>query len=123
MLLNNVAVQKIENADDLRAEIQKIGADLSWLDNPMTSAIKLSGIMPKLARFVYQEMMLEGGWVLLPAQLDDRSAQAVALLMGGTPRQMQHLIVRLRTQNVDELNELADALERILHADEAKDQQ
>jgi hypothetical protein len=122
MLSNNVAVQKIENADDLRAELRRLGADLS-ASNHLVPALKVQGVVPKLARFVYQEMTLEGGWVILPAQMDDRSAQPVALLIGGTPRQMQHLIVRLRTQNVDELNELADALERTLRADEVEDKQ
>lgn len=123
VFVDNAQVLKIRDINDLRAQVQSIGADSSLLDHTIHSAIKLSGIAPKLARFVYQEMMLEGGWVILPAQMDDRSAQPVAVLMGGTPRQMQHLIVRLRTQNVDELNELADALERIVHTDEVEDKQ
>lgn len=123
MWRDSVQVLKIQDANMLRAEIQNLGADSSLWDHTMTSAIKLSGIAPKLARFVYQEMMLEGGWVVLPAQMDDRSARPVAVLIGGTPRQIQHLVVRLRTQNVDELDELADALERILRADKVEDEQ
>jgi hypothetical protein len=113
MLSNYVAVQKIENADDLRAELQRLGADLS-ASNHLVPALKVQGVVPKLARFVYQEMMLEGGWVALPARMNDRSAQPVTILIGGTTLQLEHLIVRLRTQNTDELNFLADELEQIL---------
>lgn len=120
---DNVQVLRIQDTNGLRAELERLGVDSSVSHNRFDLAIKVQGVLPKLARFVYQEMMLEGGWVVLPAQMDDRSARPVVVLIGGTPRQMQHLVVRLRTQNVDELNELADALERILRADEVEDQQ
>jgi|GEM_PF-5795195 len=113
MLLHNLTVQKIESVDDLRAEFQHLGADLSASQH-LVPALKVQGVVPKLARFVYQEMMLEGGWVALPARVNDRSVQPITILIGGTPVQLEHLIVRLRTQNTDELNDLADELAQIL---------
>lgn len=118
MLFDALRILELQNASDLRAELQKIGADLSTQfdgQNGETRIIKIERITAKLARFLYQEMMMEGGTVILPAQMDDRSVQPVAVLMLGTPRQLEHLLVRLRTQNEDELNLLADELVRVLN--------
>jgi hypothetical protein len=48
--------------------------------------------------------------------MDDRSTIPVDILIRGTPRQLQHLVVRLRTQNEDELNWLADELARVFES-------
>lgn len=118
MSLDALRILELQNANDLRAELQKIGADLSTRfdgQNGETRIIKIERIAAKLARFLYQEMMIEGGMVILPARMDDRSTVPVDVLIRGTPRQLQHLVVRLRTQNEDELNLLADELARVLN--------
>lgn len=118
MSFYHLRLLKLQNASDLRAEMQNIGADLSapvkW-ETTTTRAVKIENIATKLARFLYQEMMMEGGAVILPARMDDRSTQPVAVLMLGTPRQLEHLSVRLQTQNEEELNLLADELVRVLN--------
>lgn len=117
MLFYTLRILNAQNASDLRAEMHTIGADLSTpIDWQITATrvVKIERIAPKLARFLYQEMMMESGTVILPARMDDRSAEPVDVLMFGTPRQLEHLIVRLRTQNEDELNWLADELARAL---------
>jgi hypothetical protein len=114
-----ICVLLVQNFNDLRAEIASIGADLSYrplslTDEPSWRALKLNRIAPRVARFLYQEMVLEGGEVILPARMDDRSAQPVDVLILGTQRQFEHLFIRIRTQNEDELNLLADESEREL---------
>lgn len=117
MSLYDWHILELQNADALRAEMHQIGAESSvpgdWNDRA-TRAVKIERLLPKLARFLYQEMMMEGGAVMLPTRMDDRSAEPVDVLMFGTPRQVRHLLVRLRTQNEDELNLLADELARAL---------
>ncbi len=119
MSFDALRVLVLQNANDLRAELQKIGADLSTRfdgKHGETHLIKIEHITAKLARFLYQEMMMEGGTVILPARMDDRSTIPVDILIRGTPRQLQHLVVRLRTQNEDELNWLADELARVFES-------
>jgi hypothetical protein len=101
---------------NLRAEIVNIGAESSYRPAmPVTEVciVKVERITPKLARFLYQEMLLEGGQVILPARMNDRSPQPVDILILGTSTQFQHLCIRIRTQD-DELNLFADELERAL---------
>lgn len=117
MSIYRLQVLSSPNPNGLRAEIEKIGAVLSFSLDQIAetfSAIKLEGISSKLARFLYQEMLLEGGWVALPAEMDDRSSQPVDVLILGTSTQFTHLVVRLETQNTDELSLLADELRRAL---------
>lgn len=109
---------ELHNANHIRAEIANLGADSSWLngrtDLESLGAIRLDAIQPKLARFLYQEMMLEGGMVFLPRNMDDRSPNVVDTIILGTQTQFEHLIVRLQTQNVEELDMLATELENKL---------
>ena len=101
---------------NLRAEIVNIGAESSYRPAmPVTEAciVKVERITPKLARFLYQEMLLEGGQVILPARMNDRSPQPVDILIIGASTQFQHLCIRIRTQD-EELNLFADELERTL---------
>lgn len=106
---------ELHNANHIRAEIANLGADSSWLneraDLKALWAIRLGAIQPKLARFLYQEMMLEGGMVFLPRNMDDRSPNLVDVIILGTRNQFEHLIVRIQTQNVEELDMLAHELE------------
>ena len=112
----SLRVLQLDTADQLRAEIQKIGAEVSGRHDQLAQgvlrAVKLEQVAPILARFLYQELMLEGGTVVLPARMDDRSPHSVDLLVLGTSIQLEHLIIRIRTQNTDELNLLADEMEQ-----------
>ncbi len=109
-----------------RAEIEKIRPETALLrdhlEKSVSRAVKLERVPPRLARFLYQELMLEGGDVVLPAGLDDLTAAETDLLLLGTEYQLRHLAIRLRTQHErpvllpveGELDLLADELERAL---------
>lgn len=103
---------------NLRAEFEKIGADstfaLDRLAKSTSPIIKIEQVTPRIARFLYQELMLEGGEVVLPATMNDRAASPVDILLLGTRYQLQHLAIRIRTQSESELDLLAGDLERAL---------
>ncbi len=116
--MHNLRVLQLHSPADLRAELNKIDAALPHLNDLVAQgtfrAIKLERVPLKLARFLYQELMLEGGVVALPPRLDDRAAGDADVLLLGTRYQLQHLAVRIRTQSESDLNLLADELERAL---------
>ncbi len=118
MALYNLRVLHIHHPDDLRAELQKIDADPAQLRDQVAQgtfrAVKLERAPLRLARFLYQELMLEGGTIALPPRLDERASGSADVLLLGTRYQLQHLAVRIRTQNESELNVLAGQLERAL---------
>jgi hypothetical protein len=113
----NLRVLKPATENDLRLELERIGVEprllRDQLDKGTFRIVKLEHVPARLARFLYQELVLEGGEVALPARMDDRATEANVLLLG-TQYQLQHLIVRLRTQSDDELHTLADDLEQVL---------
>lgn len=128
MALHNLRVLQLHSPEDLRAELNKIDAGSPQLIDQIAQgtfrAIKLEHTPLKLARFLYQELMLEGGLVSLPPRLAsrDRVAGDADILLLGTRYQLQHLTVRIRTQSEipvlgeveEELDLLANDLERAL---------
>jgi len=118
LTLYNLRVLQLHSPDDLRAELRQIDAASLQLNDQVARgagrAIKLERVPLKLARFLYQELVLEGGEVVLPPRLDDRAAGGADVLLLGTRHQLQHLAVRIRTQSDSDLNLLADDLERAL---------
>ncbi len=117
MAFYNLRVLQLHHPGDLRDELRKINAASPQINDQTAQgtfrAVKLERIPSKLARFLYQELVLEGGAVVLPARLDDRAGEADVLLLG-TRYQLQHLAIRIRTQSESDLNLLADELERVL---------
>ncbi len=118
MRLYNLRVLQLQDLDDLRREAQKIDAALALSRDQIAKgafrAIKIERVAFRVARFLYQELMLEGGEVVLPVRMDDRATGAADVLLLGTRYQLQHLAVRVRTQSESELDTLADDLERAL---------
>ncbi len=123
---HNLRVLQWHDPSGLRAELDRIGAEPS-VQRDLTAqgahrAVKLERVDPRLARFLFQELTLEGGQVALPPRLAsrERAAGDVAVLLLGTPYQLRHLAIRIRTQtesprgDESELNVLADDLERAL---------
>ena len=118
MAFYNLRLLQLHTPADLRTELQKIDARSTLLRDQTAQgtgrAIKLERVPVKLARFLYQELSLEGGMVALPHRLDDRTAGEADVLLLGTRYQLQHLAIRVRTQSESELDLLAGELERAL---------
>ncbi len=120
----DLRVLSVHSPSQLRAEIEKVGASPAALSEHLAKgvfrAIKLARIPPLMARFLYQELVLEGGDAVLPQPLDDLAATETDILFFGTDYQLRHLAVRIRTQSEHspsaqtELDLLADELERAL---------
>jgi dihydropteroate synthase len=110
---NNLRLLQIHTPADLRTELQKIDATSTLLRDQIAQgtwrAIKLERVPVKLARFLYQELTLEGGTVALP-RLDDRRGGDADVLLLGTAYQLRHLAIRVRTQTESDLDLLADDL-------------
>lgn len=114
----NLRVLQFHTPEQRRAEISKIDADPVSLREHLAKgafrAVKLERVPPLLARFLYQELVLEGGDAVLPPRLDDHSTTETDILLFGTAYQLQHLAIRIRTQSDSVLNVLADHLEQAL---------
>ena len=117
-MLYNLRALQFSNPQVLNAELEKIGADptltLDRIAKGALDAIKLEQIPPRVARFLYQELMLEGGEPVLPARMAEHPDEPVDVVLLGTRYQLQHVAIRIRTQSDSELNVLADDLERAL---------
>jgi hypothetical protein len=115
--LYSLRVLQLNTGNDLWAELEHIGTEprllRDQLDKGTFRVIKLERVPPRLARFLYQELVLEGGQVVLPARMDDHASEADVLLCG-TRYQLQHLVIRLRTQSDDELAHFATEFEYAL---------
>lgn len=122
----NLRVLQFHHSSQLRAELERVGAEPALLRDHLAKgifhAIKLERVTPLLARFLYQEFILEGGDVVLQPHLADRIASETDVLLLGTRYQLQHLAIRIRTQSPalseaegeSELNLLAGDLEHAL---------
>ncbi len=120
MALYNLRVLQLHTPADLQKELEQVGVSPTQLTDlgaqGICRAVKLERISLRLARFLFQELTLEGGQAALPPRLASRDAavsETDALLLG-TRYQLQHLAVRIRTQSESELDILADELERAL---------
>ncbi len=120
----DLRVLSIHSLSQLQSEIEKIGAPPASLNDHLAKgrcrAIKLAHIPPLMARFLLQELVLEGGDAVLPQNLNDLTATQTDILLFGTVYQLRHLAIRVRTQSEhspsgqSELDLLAEELERAL---------
>jgi dihydropteroate synthase len=113
-LIYHPRLLELHTREQLRAELLKVGAELSSIDEQiargMFRIVKMSAVALPLARLLYQELVMEGGQVVTPPRLDHVGAGTTDLLLCGTEYQLRHLIIRLRWQESDELQLLADEL-------------
>jgi dihydropteroate synthase len=117
-LIYNPRVLELRTSDQLRAELVRVGAELSSFDEQIARGtfriLKLSAVSHPLTRLLYQELVMEGGQVVTTARLDHVGPGTTDVLLCGTLYQLRHLIIRLRWQASDELQLLADELEQAL---------
>ncbi len=115
-------VLQLDTPKQIRAELERVGADSSLSPGALAEQIaraqfqiiKLCDASLPLARLLYQELTMEGGLVVTPPRLDHIGEGRTVLLLCATRYQYNHLLVRLRWQPSDELGSLADEIERAL---------
>lgn len=110
-------VLQVSTPAAIRAELERVGADSSIQDKIARAEfylVKLERVSLSLARFLYQELTMEGGQVVTALQLEHVGTDETDVLLCATRYQFNHLIVRLRMQPSPELQTLADTIERAL---------
>lgn len=112
-----VRVLQLQTPDEIRVELERVGAD-SALDEKIARAqfqvLKLTAVSLTLARLLYQELVMEGGQVVTAPRLEHVGEGVSDVLLCATRYQFNHLLVRLRWQPDEELQLLADEIERAL---------
>lgn len=115
---HNPRVLQLNNRDQLRAELLNVGAESSEFEEKIARGtyciLKLQNVSLTLARLLYQELVMEGGQVVTAARLEHSGAGTTAVLLCGTRYQFEHLLVRLRWQESDELDLLAAEIDAAL---------
>ena len=108
---HNPRVLQLNSRDQLRAELLNVGAEPSEVEEKIARGtyciLKLQDVSLTLARLLYQELVMEGGQVVTAARLEHSGEGTTAVLLCGTRYQFEHLLVRLRWQESDELDLLA----------------
>lgn len=118
----SVRVLQVHTPHEIRAELERVGADSSVLPQTLTEhtaraqfhIVKLERVPLALARFLYQELVMEGGQVVTAPRLEHVGESTTDVLLCATRYQFNHLVVRLRWQPSEELQLLADNIERAL---------
>ncbi len=138
-MVYRLRVLDFPNASRVRAELDRLAVESAHIRDHEAKArscgVKIEGLSPTLAQFLYQELVLEGGDAVMARDSSslgkthlggteetpapggppgDRIEGNAAVLLLGTYYQFEHLAVRLRTQGAAELDVLADELERAL---------
>jgi dihydropteroate synthase len=115
---HNPRVLEPHTAEQLRAALLQVGAEPSALDEEIARGtfriVKLENVSLPLARFLYQELVMEGGQVVTAARLEHVGAGETDVLLCATRYHFEHLSVRLRWQEDEELQLLARDLETTL---------
>lgn len=112
-----VRVLQLHTPAQIRAELVKVGADSSLAElraRAEFQIVKIERVSLPLARFLYQELVMEGGQVVTAARLEHSGAGETDVLLCATRYQLSHLLVRVRSQPDQELQALADHIERAL---------
>lgn len=117
MLEIGMRVLQLHTPAQIRAALVKVGADSSLQEKAARAEfrlVKLERVSLALARFLYQELVMEGGQVITAPRLEHVGAGETEVLLCATRYQLNHLVVRLRWQPDETLQGLAEQLERAL---------
>lgn len=115
MAETGVRILQLQTPAQIRAALVQVGAD-SALEEKLARAdfrlVKMERVSLALARFLYQELVMEGGQVVTAPRLEHVGAGETDLVLCATRYQFDHLLVRLRWQPDDALQLLAEQMKR-----------
>lgn len=112
-----VRVLQLHTSREIRAELERVGADSSFEEKVGRAEfyiVKLERVSLPLARLLYQELIMEGGQVVTAPRLEHVGEGETDVLLCATRYQLSHLVVRLQWQPSDELQLLAGDLQHAL---------
>ena len=103
------------NVAALRAELAQISPQAVLPENiekGLFYIFRLDHVSTPLARFLFQELTMEGGQVVLAPGIYHGDEKETNLLLMGTQYQLRRMLSRLRTQRNAELDHLAEEIEK-----------
>ena len=120
----NVRILDLHTPDEIRAEMEKVGASVPGLKIMMPKAsfrvIKVEGLNFAAANIIKQEMLARGGEAVISRQVYSTKDVDSDVLLLGTERHHQDLLRKLRVQPFKSLGAIASEVEQALvrHAGE-----
>lgn len=105
------------NREQAKREITRVGSDPGgwrWLaPKAVHRVLKISGLSPRQANIIKQEMLGKGGDAAVARGVIDCSAERSDVLVMGTVKQLEALIVKLKMQPFG-LSALSDQIKEVL---------
>lgn len=120
----NVRILDLHTPDEIRAEMEKVGASVPGMKIMMPKAsfrvIKVEGLNFAAANIIKQEMLARGGEAVTSRQVYSTKDVDSDVLLLGTERHYQDLLRKLRVQPFKRLRMIASEVEQALvrHAGE-----
>ena len=120
----NVRILDLHTPDEIRAEMEKVGASVPGMKIMMPKAsfrvIKVEGLNFAAANIIKQEMLARGGEAVTSRQVYSTKDVDSDVLLLGTERHYQDLLRKLRVQPFKSLRAIASEVEQALvrHAGE-----
>jgi dihydropteroate synthase len=120
----NVRILDLHTPDEIRAEMEKVGASVPGMKIMMPKAsfrvIKVEGLNFAAANIIKQEMLARGGEAVISRQVYSTKDVDSDVLLLGTERHYQDLLRKLRVQPFKSLGAIASEVEQALvrHAGE-----
>jgi dihydropteroate synthase len=120
----NVRILDLHTPDEIRAEMEKVGASVPGMKIMMPKAsfrvIKVEGLNFAAANIIKQEMLARGGEAVISRQVYSTKDVDSDVLLLGTERHHQDLLRKLRVQPFKSLGAIASEVEQALvrHAGE-----
>lgn len=120
----NVRILDLHTPDEIRAEMEKVGASVPGMKIMMPKAsfrvIKVEGLNFAAANIIKQEMLARGGEAVISHQVYSTKDVDSDVLLLGTERHCQDLLRKLRVQPFKRLRMIATEVEQALvrHAGE-----
>lgn len=109
----DVSLVKVENIDDAKKEIKKIGSDPYSLDimapKMILRIIKLKNIVLQDAIIIKQDMLSVGGEVAVPRNTFELKEEKADILIIGTIKQLRDLVEKLN-RHYPRLKKISESL-------------
>jgi len=113
----SVRIIEIENMDEARADLDRIGSDRIGIElmapKAVSRALKLKGIRPPAANIIKQEMLSIGGEAATAYGSINHSVEETDLLVFGTIKHFRQLIDKLKLHQFS-LPELSEKIDQVL---------
>ncbi len=114
----NVRILDLHTPDEIRAEMEKVGASVPGMKIMMPKAsfrvIKVEGLKFAAANIIKQEMLARGGEAVISRQVYSTKDVDSDVLLLGTERHYQDLLRKLRVQPFKSLGAIASEVEQAL---------